>query len=348
MQIHELTQPKKSKLDEIEMFGPGGLASEIGSAWKNRKTVYNPAEMAKGLLPTQGGKDARQRLSQAQADADQNELNKRASGAIAQGKQMGLDQKPTLQSAIDKLRSNPVATQWIDGIVDEWPKAAETLRTAPAIPATPATPATAPATAPTIASLGGKRLDPKNPNDAKVLAAMAKQGIKEDTSSSPAMTNIAKSLTTGPVITPNQLPTKIKDWINGQLRTITIDNIETQEKKSGLEALKGVTNRITTGINSMADQSGNIPAQQATLKKILSLVTAANHVIDWERRVSRGTTLADPEYTSRVAQPVNTGLTTAQLQTLGATAARSGDPAPRTTGSNYWDSFIQQAMAAAK
>jgi hypothetical protein len=196
--------------------------------------------------------------------------------------------------------------------------------------------------------IGNKKLNPKNPNDAKVLAAMAKQGIKEDANSSPAMADMAKSLTTGPVIAPNQLPAKIKEWINGQLRTITIDNIETEEKKSGLEALKGVTNRITTGINSMADQSGNISAQQETLKKILALVTAANHVIDWERRVGRGQTLADPGAGNRAAQPVNTGLTLDQLKNLGAMAARSGEPAPKSTDNDWWDSFIQQAIAAAK
>ena len=315
------------------MFGPGGLASEIGSVIRNPRS----------LLPG----------AQAQADADQNELNRRAAKAIAKGKKMGLDQKPTLQSAIDKLRSNPVATQWIDGIVDKWPKAAETLRTAPATTATPVNPTTPTPTKPVSTinepiMIGNKKLNPKNPNDAKVLAAMAKQGIKEDANSSPAMADMAKSLTTGPVIAPNQLPAKIKEWINGQLRTITIDNIETQEKKSGLEALKGVTNRITTGINSMADQSGNIPAQQETLKKILALVTAANHVIDWERRISSGQTLADPDSGNPGAQPVNTGLTTAQLQTIGAMAARSGDPAPKSTGSNFWNSVIQQAMAAAK
>ena len=315
------------------MFGPGGLASEIGSVIRNPRS----------LLP--GAK--------AQADADQNELTRRMTKATAKGQKMGLDQKPTLQSAIDKLRSNPVATQWIDGIVDKWPKAAETLRTASATTAAPVASVNPTTPAPTKPNstinepimMGNRKLDPKYPGDAATLAAIAKQGIKEDASSSPAMADMAKSLTTGPVIAPNQLPAKIKEWINGQLRTITIDNIETQEKKSGLEALKGVTNRITTGINSMADQSGNVKAQQETLKKILALVTAANHVIDWERRVGRGTTLADPEYNNQAAQPVNTGLTTVQLQTLGALAARSGQPAPKTTGNAYWDSVIQQALA---
>ena len=47
MQIHELTQTKKPRLDEIDLFGPGGLGDEISSAVRNAKTVYNPADMAK-------------------------------------------------------------------------------------------------------------------------------------------------------------------------------------------------------------------------------------------------------------------------------------------------------------
>jgi hypothetical protein len=316
MQIHELTQPQKPRLDEIEMFGPGGLASEIGSAWKNRKTVYNPADMAKGLVPfTQGGKDARQRLSQAQADADQNELNRRASGAIAQGKQMGLDQKPTLASSMEKLKSNPVAKEWIAGIVANWPQEAKKLGQ-PGSTIKEATPI---------------QLDPKDPAQAKLLAKAGDPRFQPPPAT-PA---------------PNEgekYKTAVKSWIDTQLKTIKLDTIVGQE--ATYPQLKGVGKQLDDLLDTMLTQAGNVSAQQETLKQILASVTAANHVIDWERRVSRGTTLDDPEYTSRVAQPVNTGLTTAQLQTLGAMAARSGDPAPKTTGSDYWDSVIQQAMAA--
>jgi len=297
MQIHELTQPKKPRLDEIEMFGPGGLASEIGSVIRNPRT----------LLPG----------AQAQAAADQNELNRRASNTIAKGKQMGLDQKPTLASSMKKLQANPVAKEWVAGIVANWPQEAKKLGQ-PGSTIKEATPI---------------QLDPKDPAQAKLLAKAGDPRFQPPPAT-PA---------------PNEgekYKTAVKAWIDTQLKTIKLDTIIGQEAKH--PQLKGIGKNLNDLLDTMFTQAGNVPAQQETLKQILALVTAANHVIDWERRVSRGTTLADPEYTSRVAQPVNTGLTSDQLQTLGAMAARSGEPAPKDTGSDYWNSVIQQAIAAAK
>jgi len=300
MQIHELTQPKKPRLDEIQMFGPGGLASEIGSVIRNPRS----------LLPG----------AQAQADADQNELNRRAAKTIAKGKQMGLDQKPTLASSMKKLQANPVAKEWVAGIVANWPQEAKKLGQPGSTIKEELTP---------------KDLDP-NKMSAAARAQLAQAGVPGFQPPAPPATPA-----------PNEgekYKTAVKAWIDTQLKTIKLDTIVGNETK--FPQLKGIGNNLGDLLDTMVAQAGNIPAQQETLKKILALVTAANHVIDWERRVSRGTTLADPEYTSRVAQPVNTGLTSDQLQTLGAMAARSGDPAPKTTGSDYWDSVIQQAMAA--
>ena len=317
MQIHELTQPKKPKLDEIDLFGPGGLGDEITSAVRNAKTVYNPADMAKSLLPTQGGKDARQRLRQAQADADQDNLNRHAAKAIAKGKQMGLDQTPTLASSMKKLQANPVAKEWVAGIVANWPQEAKKLGQ-PGSTIKEATPI---------------QLDPKDPAQAKLLAKAGDPRFQPPPAT-PA---------------PNEgekYKTAVKNWIDTQLKTIKLDTIVGNETK--FSQLNGIGNNLGDLLDIMVAQARNIPAQQETLKKILTLVTAANHVIDWGRRVSSGQTLADPGPGNQTAQPVNTSLTTDQLKTIGAIAARSGDPAPKTTGSNYWDSFIQQAIAAAK
>jgi hypothetical protein len=293
MQIHELTQPQKPKLDEIEMFGPGGLASEIGSVIRNPRT----------LLP--GAKS--------QAAADQNELNRRAAKAIAQGKSkdMRLDRKPTLASGMEKLRANPVAKEWIAGIVANWPQEAKNL----------GLPGSTVKEAPEYTTPGGI-----------IVPANSK------TAPSPASTRSINER--------EKYKTAVKDWIDTQLKTIKLDTIMLAKDK--YPQLKGIERRLTLLLDTMLTQAGNVPAQQETLKQILALVTAANHVIEWERRVGRGQTLADPDSSNRAAQPVDTGLTSVQLQTLGALAARSGDPAPKTTGSNYWDSFIQQAMAAAK
>ena len=313
MQIHELTQPQKPRLDEIDLFGPGGLGDEITSAVRNAKTVYNPADMAKSLLPTQGGKDARQRLRQAQTDADQDNLNRHAAKAIAKGKQMGMDQKPTLASSMKKLQANPVAKEWVAGIVANWPQEAKKLDQSGTIKE-----------APEYTTPGGI-----------IVPANSK------TAPSPAAPASTRSINAR-----EKYKTAVKDWIDTQLKTIKLDTIVGNETK--FPQLKGIGNNLGDLLDTMVAQAGNISAQQETLKQILALVTAANHVIDWERRVGRGPTLADPGAGNQTAQPVNTSLTTDQLKTIGALAARSGDPAPKDTGNDFWNSFIQQAIAAAK
>jgi hypothetical protein len=323
MQIHELTQPQKPRLDEIDLFGPGGLGDEISSAVRNAKTVYNPADMAKSLLPTQSGKDARQRLRQAQADADQDNLNRHAAKAIAKGKQMGLDQTPTLASSMKKLQANPVAKEWVAGIVANWPQEAKNLGQSGSTIKEELTP---------------KDLDP-NKMSAAARAQLAQAGVPGF--QPPAATPVAPAPNEG-----EKYKTAVKNWIDTQLKTIKLDTIVGNETK--FPQLNGIGNNLGDLLDIMVAQAGNIPAQQETLKKILTLVTAANHVIDWERRVGRGQTLADPGAGNQTAQPVNTGLTTDQLKNLGTMAARSGDPAPKDTGSDFWNSFIQQAIAAAK
>lgn len=300
MQIHELTQPKKPKLDEIQMFGPGGLASEIGSVIRNPRS----------LLPG----------AQAQADADQNELNRRAAKAIAKGKQMGLDQTPTLASSMKKLKANPVAKEWVAGIVANWPQEAKKLGQS----------GSTIKEAPEYTTPGGI-IVPANSKTAQSPAAPAAPAAPASTRS---------------INEREKYKTAVKDWIDTQLKTIKLDTIVGNETK--FPQLKGIGNNFGDLLDTMVAQAGNIPAQQETLKQILALVTAANHVIDWERRVGRGPTLADPGAGNRAAQPVNTGLTLDQLKNLGAMAARSGEPAPKSTDNDWWDSFIQQAIAAAK
>ena len=305
MQIHELTQPQKSKLDEIEMFGPGGLASEIGSVIRNPRT----------LLP--GAKS--------QAAADQNELNRRAAKAIAQGKgkDMRLDRKPSLASGMEKLRANPVAKEWIAGIVANWPQEAKNL----GLPGSTVKEALTP-----------QDLDPSKLS-ASARAQLAAAGA-------PGFQPPPVAPSAPPPSSGDTYKKAVKDWIDTQLKTIKLDTIMLAKDK--YPQLKGIERRLTLLLDTMLTQAGNVPAQQETLKQILALVTAANHVIEWERRVGRGQTLADPGASTRATPSMNTGLTSDQLQTMGTMSARSGEPAPKSTDNAYWDSVIQQAMATTK
>ena len=332
MQIHELTQPQKPRLDEIEMFGPGGLASEIGSAVRNAKTVYNPIDMAKGLVPfTQSGKDARQRLSQAQADADQNELNRRASGAIAQGKKMGLDQKPTMAMAKERLRANRVAQEWISGTVAKWPDAVKKFNDP------------TPTASIDEAKVSRRRGSKQGANQNAVLSQLGPAAQAQVAQQYP---ELQPQQPTGSD-PKKQLRDYIKSWINQQLKVVSLEAIASAESK-GIEGLAGTSQTIKKNLDDMVANAENETAQQTALKNILVLATEANYLIDWERRVGRGQTLADPDARTQTRQDMNTGLSSDQLQTLGTMSARSGEPAPKTTGSDYWDSVIQQAIAAAK
>jgi len=320
MQIHELTQPRKSKLDEIEMFGPGGLASEIGAAFRNPK-------QALGFT-----KDGKFSPGLAQQQADQNELNRRASKAIAQGQKMNLDQKPTMATAKERLKANSIAQKWISDTVAKWPKAVEKFN---------ATPVSI-----DEATVSRRRGSKQGANQNAVLSQLGPAAQAQVAQQYPELQPAPGPVASDP---KKKLRDNIKSWINQQLKVVSLEAIASAEN-NGLEGLAGTSQTLKKNLDDMVANAGDATAQQTALKNILVLATEANYLIDWERRVLRGHTLADPDITpnDQEKQPTNTGLTTDQLKTLGALAARSGDPAPKSTGSNFWNSFIQQAIAAAK
>ena len=327
MQIHELTQPKKSKLDEVEMFGPGGLASEIGSAWRNKGTVYNPKDMVKSLLPTKSGAEARQRLSQAQADADQREYARTATtaaGKLHAQLKPSPGGGPTLDQAMAKLKANAGAQQWIDSVVDKWPAVAKELATATETPATPAAESV---------TLGGKKLDPKNPNNAQVLAAMNKQGIKE----APEYTTPGGIVVPGGAKTAGRTDTqayadKFRSWVNSQLKTTNLEK---------LEADPGLKSKLEPLLQQIIAAKDNPQAQQKLVHAFFSYAVAANHVVQASNPQAQSNTPTNrPATTSQ--EKVDTGLTDNQLYFLRLAAGKAGGPAPRPTGNEFYDSLIQQ------
>ena len=87
----------------------------------------------------------------------------------------------------DKLaqsKKDPAVKQYITQLAQGWAQEAKKIQTPPASTAANQSTQTAPAsdagTSAQPVMLGGKRLDPKNPNDAKVLAAMQAQGKLEE------------------------------------------------------------------------------------------------------------------------------------------------------------------------
>jgi len=107
MQIHELTQPRKPKLDEGDIF------STVGDAIKTGGATIGWSDQAK----------------QARQSAEQERLNTRATKALGKLEKMlpSPEPVPTLDQALSKLKSNPTAQQWINGVVAKWPTTAKQL-----------------------------------------------------------------------------------------------------------------------------------------------------------------------------------------------------------------------------
>ena len=87
----------------------------------------------------------------------------------------------------DKLaqaKKDPAVKQYITQLAQSWTQEAKKIQTppAPTTPnqSTPTTPASTASTSTIPVIVGGKRLDPKNPNDAQILAAMQAQGKLEE------------------------------------------------------------------------------------------------------------------------------------------------------------------------
>jgi len=99
MQIHELTQPRKTQLDEVDIVGPDSIFNKIGSAFKNPKTLYSP----------------------------------RAAGAAAQDRYKNSAAQDFLDLSLKKLKANPQAQKIIDDMVANWPPTTNQPTTNPAV-----------------------------------------------------------------------------------------------------------------------------------------------------------------------------------------------------------------------
>jgi len=326
MQIHELTQPRKSQLDEI--FG----IDTVGDAIKSGGAT---------LMPTASGQQARR-------SAEQGRINQQAAKAVAKLEKRlpPPEPVPTLDQALTKLKSNPAAQQWINSVVAKWPAIAQRLATITTTTATTTAKAT-PTTTPSTVTLGGKKLDPKNPNDAQVLAAVNKQGIKEAPEyTTPGGIVVPGGAKTAQAPAPQQAnqtyANGVRQWINSALKTTSLEKLETDaEVKSKLEPL----------LTQIVAAKDNQTRQQELVRDFFTLAVAANHVVQAKQQDP-----LDPAYQGRAGsrsnlgqpmdddqEPVDTGLSVANLYNLNQAARASGEPAPRfSTGNKWMDRLVQQ------
>lgn len=245
MQIHELTQPGKPRVDEV--FDT------------TRTFLKNP----KSLLSRQG------------------RINAQAAGAAAKlSKQGYTGEAPTLDQALAKFQQNPAAQQWVNSIVAKWP--AQAANIAKQISTTgPVTEAD------TIYFPGSKKpLDPNNPNDAQVLAAMSQQGLVPSAGLKQravgGLRQKRRSAKLAPAVaqTPaDQYKSLFRDWVDQELKTIRLDTIEKSDTK--------LKSRLEGMLNDIVNNQNNLPAQQKLVHDFFSLAVAANHMITARNRLGQ-------------------------------------------------------------
>ena len=255
-------------------------------------------------------------------EAQQARYQDYAAKAIAQGQEKGYLKVPTLADSIAKLKSNPVAQQWINGIVAQWPAKAQELEEAVA----------------------------------KQREVMAKQGIKEAPEyTTPGGIVVPSGAKTAAPVAPvapvatsvdttkllkQVYDTEFGNWADTQLRTTNIEQLKASDSdvKTKLEEL----------YNEIVKSHGNVPKQQQLVRDYFSVAVAANHILQAEQRISGkyGLSGVPRPKPNTPSTPTETGLTPIQLQTLGQAAVKAGGTNPTSTGNNFWDAVIQQSLAA--
>ena len=168
MQIHEITRPlTEGILGDIGNIGRGvfqgatGMEIPQSQASINKTAASAAANLsAKGYGP--GGADP--------ADPRQ--------------KQTAQALSTNWKDKLAQAKKDPAVKQYITQLAQSWAQEAKKIQTPPAPitpnQSTPTTPTSTASTSTIPVIVGGKRLDPKNPNDAQILAAMQAQGKLEE------------------------------------------------------------------------------------------------------------------------------------------------------------------------
>jgi hypothetical protein len=323
MQIHELTQPRKRKLDEVgiggmPVFGDDGVLDQLQSAWKTR---------GKSLT------------AQGEIEADQDRINARAAKYAGQlQQQVAAGAKITVDQALSKLQANPMAQQWINSVVAKWPAAAGDIVTdiqhkfpetiSPTTTPTTTTPTTTTPTTTTPPTTTPPTTTPTTTTKKgiKGLPAITKKSIAEATPPVPA--------NTWGIRANDAYAAEVKNWIGTQLKTTTVDKIEKDvpEIKQPMETL----------LLKIAYSKNDVDGVQSKLvHDLFSLLVAGNHVSQ-ARNPNQQKPGQPNQPMANPGQPVDTGLDQQQLSLLRQAAAAAGGPPPKDTGNNFFNSLIAQ------
>jgi len=188
---------------------------------------------------------------------------------------------------LDQAKKDPAVKQYVSQLAQGWAQEAKKIQTPPASTAANQSTQTAPAsgtgTSAQPVMLGGKRLDPKNPNDAKVLAAMQAQGKLEeaplDLKGNLGQQRAAKVAQRNPAAAPanttqvDPYQAAFVQWSDAQLASkdpVTYQAITMKDVRAKFPDLKGELDRALQAVVSARDT----PQSTAAIAQYLELAVA--------------------------------------------------------------------------
>ena len=214
-----------------------------------------------------------------------------------------LDPKKSWETKYASLAKDPGIKQYINQLTQEWLKTAATTTPTPTPTTTTSTTATPTTTTSTTATppaqpiyLGGKRLDPKNPNDAKVLASIQKQGIKESpqeytspggivvpggtkTDQAPA----TPTPTTGPGQSSTNYAGKFKAWVDKKLASRVTNTIDTVDMNQVRTDIPDLATKLDAALKQVA-LTQNTPQNTVAIQEYLKLALAGTQAVAQYKR----------------------------------------------------------------
>jgi hypothetical protein len=274
MQIHEITVRKNTQVSEgLGSFISGltgGLTDKFAKtpggvkpSWNGGQGGINPADYGAGYkTPSDKWEDKYNALQKDPAVASY------VKSVAAGWEKNGLDlikntPATTVAPSQKKKAKKPVATTKPTATTGAFGQMANQLSKA-ATPTTRATTkipygkASAPGAVSEPVSLGGKQLNPKNPNDAQVLAAIKKQGkLHEATAAAP---------------NASQVKTAFVSWSDGQLAT-RVPETGATITMNDVRKLPNLATKLSAALNQVVQSQGT-PAQSQAVEAYIKLAVA--------------------------------------------------------------------------
>jgi hypothetical protein len=331
MQIHELNQPRKSQVNEVEVSGPGGIFNVGKQVLKNPKAlVSSPA------------------LGAAQQAAAQSSAAASAQKLAAQGYKVGASRKPpvTLAQQLQTVQQNPAVQQQVNNLTAQWQSQAGAVVTA----------ARSRRTLPEAVVISNPETT-KDPDERKLLdlyyrQQAAKGEVTGTTPETPAQPETPNSQDRAAVNSQLQdVASAFARWSDSKLATggITMDQIRTRSE------YKQVLNDQLTAIAVQSLANPNSPAATAAINTYFNTAIAAIQTEVNNRQSSTSTAGAQqsaaPVAADNDTEVLNTlqqqgiPVTRASLEKLGQllAAANNGNYSVRNTGNRLLNSIARLA-----